>query len=128
MVDIGGGIAEAAVPRGTAVMKTAHMVAVVMEDNMMTGIGIMKNEEEGLGAEVRGIRGVVAEALEGEGTGAQLERVVLKGEPKLSNGTGKENRQNLLTRIITLITGLLNMMDHTMTSLSRMEEDIKRCK
>lgn len=97
------GTAGAAAPIGTGAMKIALMVAAAMEGIMMRGIGTMMSEVGGPGAEARGVGGVVVGALVGEGIGAQLGKVVLKGEPKLSNGIGKGSRQNLLTRTTKVI-------------------------
>lgn len=114
---IGEGIAtvEAGVEAltGIVAMKSALMGAVVIAEGMMMRIAILKagaegtrllalvEEEDAVEAEalMEGEGAVEAEALEGEETVVQLERAVRRDGPRLSSGTGKENKMKISTMV-----------------------------
>lgn len=121
------GTAGAVAPTGTEAMRITVMVAVAMEGTIMTEINTMMSEAGGPGAEAQDGGGDVG-VLVGGGIGARLGKAVLKGGPKLSNGIGKESRQNRLTRTIKVIVmmtmGYLRMVVLILTSHNRIKDTI----
>lgn len=107
------------------VMRSVHMVvAVVLVEEMMTGIIAYMAEAGGLEAEVLDVGGDEVEARE-QGGEVQLEKVVLKEGLRLSNGTGKRSRQILVIRLITVATMMTGtMMIGMAMALLQMEVNI----
>lgn len=116
MGGIGEGVAtvEAVVLLGIVVMMSVPMEAVVLIEELM--IGIITTRGAG-GLEVLDAEEDEVEALEGGGIEALLERVVLKEELRLSSGTGRGSKQNLVTEL----TAETLEMTGTITALRRME-------
>ncbi|KAH0466786.1 hypothetical protein IEQ34_004024 [Dendrobium chrysotoxum] len=100
--DLIGGIIEAAV--GVIVLIDVVTMKIKEGISVIIGIGNMMIEAGGLGAEVLVIGKDVVGAPGAGIIEAQLGKVVLKGGPKLSNGTGKAKRQNMLTSLAISIT------------------------
>lgn len=68
------------------------MVAVVQVEETMIETAVTMIEAENLEAEVLGIEVDEVPALVQGGIGVHSVKVVLSGEPRLSNGTGKGNK------------------------------------
>lgn len=106
---VGAVEAEAVVHIDTVVMRSVHVD--LLEERMTEIIAIMI-EVGGLEAEVRDVEEV--EALVEEEIRVQSGKAVLREGLRLSNGTGKENKQNLLIRMIiftmTMVTTTFNKM------------------
>ena len=106
---------------------TAHIAAVVIEGTM-TGITTPRaGAAGGTGAPAP----IIGEAEAGaRGTVAQIEKVVKRDALKSSNGTGKRNKQSLLTGKIMLevptvrVTGICKMAINTMASSNHNRVDI----
>lgn len=99
--------AEVVVHISTVVMRSVHLVVVVLAEEMMTEITATTKGAGGLEAEALDGRGGEVEALQEGGIEAQLEKVVLKEGLRLSNGIGKRSKQNLVVRLtIAMMTGI----------------------
>ncbi|KAH7553429.1 hypothetical protein JRO89_XS12G0010800 [Xanthoceras sorbifolium] len=103
--------AEVVVHKSTVVMRSVHMVVVVVEEEMMTEISATMKEAGGREAEALDVRGDEVEARREGGIEAQLEKVVLRGGLGLSNGTGKRSKQKLVVRLtIAMMIGITMAM------------------
>ena len=119
--------AEAAVLLGTVVMKSIHVVAVVlvevvvvvvMVEEMMTEISVPSMiGAGGREAAVLDVEGNEAEALEEGGIGVLSGKVALKEGLRLSNGIGKGNRQNLVFRTMRITLTMTAMALTRMISI-----------
>lgn len=120
--------AEVAVLLGTVVMKSIHVVAVVlvevvvvvvvMVEEMMTEISVPSMiGAGGREAAVLDVEGNEAEALEEGGIGVLSGKVVLKEGLRLSNGIGKGNRQNLVFRTMRITLTMTAMALTRMISI-----------
>lgn len=120
--------AEAAVLLGTVVMKSIHVVAVVLVEvvvvvvdlveEMMTEISVPSMiGAGGREAAVLDVEGNEAEALEEGGIGVLSGKVVLKEGLRLSNGIGKGNRQNLVFRTMRITLTMTAMALTRMISI-----------
>lgn len=132
MEGIGGGIVVAVVGAevltGIAAMKSGPMEAEVIVRGMKTETTTLREGPGGTGAQALCIGGEKDEApaLTGGGTIVQLGKVVRRGVLKLSNGTGKEKRQNFVTmpiqKVSTMEVRTMGMVISTM--ISRVDIDI----
>lgn len=102
---------------GIAAMKNGPIVIV---EDMMIGMLIMKVEAGSVGAAVLTIGGEGAGALEAGETGVQLGKAVKKGVLELHNGTVKRKRLNLLREVVPAITMKVKTM-----GMSKMVTTIK---
>lgn len=80
------------------VMRSVHMVVVVLVEEIMTENSATMKGVGGLEAEALDVRVDEVEALQEGGIEAQLEKVVLKEGRRSSNGIGKRSKQNLVVR------------------------------
>lgn len=94
--------AEAEVPIGNVAMKNALMEVAVRAEGMMIGI-TMKVGAGGTEAQVRVVGGEEAEAQVAGGIAVQLGKEVKRDELKLSSGTGRRKRRNVLARQILVV-------------------------
>ncbi|PIA55680.1 hypothetical protein AQUCO_00700177v1 [Aquilegia coerulea] len=102
-------------------MRSDHMAAFVTENMMRETTTTMMIAP--------GVGGDEALALVDGGTEVLRGKVVLRGEQRLSNGTGNVNKQDLIIEIVMLRTiimtmSLHNMVASTMTHNSSRKEDI----
>lgn len=102
MEEIGDGMAaveaEARVLQGIVTMGSIYILVVVLVEEILTGP--MATMVGGLEAVVLDIEGNEVEVL-WVGIGVlRSEKIVQKGELKLSNGTGRRNKGKLVTRTI----------------------------
>lgn len=122
--------AGAEAPTGIEAMTSVHTAAAAIVEGMMTGITIMRVGAGGIRAIALNI-GVDGAGAQGQsGTVAPLGKVVKRGVQKLSSGTGKRNRQNLVKRAMIratemkeITTGILKMVINTIISSRQSKVD-----
>lgn len=115
---VGAGVAVHISYVGTRSVLIAVLVEEMMRGNTATMKGVGGREAVALEG-----RGAVVEALQEGGIEVQLERAVLKGELRLSNGTGKRSRRNLEVRqtmeVVRGMTMAMLKMEISTLTLSR---------